>query len=152
MVWEWLTWRCFGDAREILEEKGWEYRAVGHDDGVVPLLAESGDHCILFFERNPLTGECWFELRDKARCRVVFVQGERNVPTPQRAAELLADYGAPLGEIRAPRELPLYSLPVAPVVPVTKAGQTDGAFRCPDHQKRARQVSQDSPSAAHRIY
>jgi hypothetical protein len=76
----------------------------------------------LFFETNPLTGECWFELRDKARCRVVFVQGQRNVPTPERAAELLADYGAPLGEIRAPRELPLYSLPVAPVVPMTKAG------------------------------
>ena len=88
----------------------------------MPLLAESGDHCILFFETNHLTGECWFELRDKAWCRVVFVQGQRNVPTPERAANLLADYGAPLDEIRAPRELPLYSLPVAPVVPMTKAG------------------------------
>ena len=117
-----------------MEEKGWEYRAVGHDDRVVPLLAESGEHCILFFERNPLTGECWFELRNKARGRVVFVQGERNVPPPERAAKLLADYGAPLGEIRAPRELPLYILPVAPVVPVTKAGQTDGAIWCPDSQ------------------
>ena len=123
VMWEWQVWRCFDNIRETFEEKGWEYRFSRRDDNeVMPLLAESDEHCVAFFERDPGTGECWFELRDKVRNRVVFVQGAQNIPTPERAAELLADYGTLLGEIRAPRELPLYSLPVEPVMPVAEAG------------------------------
>ena len=122
MVWEWQMWRCFEDAREIFEEKGWESGfAERNDNEVMPLLAESGDYCIAFFKNNPHTGENWFELRDKVRRRVVFVQGVRNIPTPERAVTLLANYGAP-SEIIAPHNRPLYSLPVAPVVPVREAG------------------------------
>ena len=88
----------------------------------MPLLAESGDYCVVFFERDTGTGECWFELRDKIRHRVLFVRGTRNIPTPERAAERLADHGAPLGEVKTPHELPLYRLTVAPVVPMAEAG------------------------------
>ena len=122
MVWEWQVWRCFDDIRETFEEKGWETGFVRRNDNeVMPLLAASGDHCITFFKRDSYTGECWFELRDKVRRRVVFVQGVRNIPTPQQAVKLLADYGGP-SEITAPCDLPLYSLPVVPVVPAAEVG------------------------------
>jgi hypothetical protein len=122
MVWEWQMWRCFEDVREVFEEKGWESGfAERNDNEVMPLLAESGDYCISFFKNNPNTGESWFELRDKVRRRVVFVQGVRNIPTPERAVKLLANYGGP-SEITAPRDLPLYSLPVVPVMPTAEAG------------------------------
>ncbi len=119
MTWEWQVWRCFDNIRETFEEKGWEYRFAGN--GMIPLLGESDEHCLLYFERDAGTGECWFELRDKARHKVVFVQGAENMPTTERAAELLASYGTPLGELRSPHELPLYALPIAPVVPTEKA-------------------------------
>ena len=115
MVWEWQVWRSFDDAREIFEKKGWESGFVERNDNeVMPLLAESGDYRITFFKRDTYTGECWFELRDKVRRKVVFVQGVQNIPTPERAAKLLVNYGAP-AEITAPRDRPLYALPMAPV-------------------------------------
>jgi hypothetical protein len=56
-MWDWQVWRCFDNIRETFEEKGWEYRfAAGDDNETLPLLAESGDHCIVFFERDPGTG------------------------------------------------------------------------------------------------
>ena len=119
MAWEWQAWRSFDDIRETFEEKGWRSKfPLGNDNEVMPLLAESDGYCITFFERDSATGECWFELRDTARRRVVFVQGTRNIPRIEQAAKLLSNYGAPLGELRAPRDLPLYSLPMAPVVPM----------------------------------
>jgi len=115
MAWEWQAWRCFDNIREAFEEKGWEFRFVGRNDNeVIPLLAESGDYCVAFFERDSYTGECWFEVRDKVRCRVILVQGERNIPTLERAARLLADHGG-LSEMTAPLDRPIYSLPLAPV-------------------------------------
>lgn len=122
-MWEWEAWRSFDNTREIFEEKGWEFRFGGRDGNeMMPLLAESDEHCIAFFDRDSATGECWFELRDKNRCRVVFVRGTQNIPTPERAPHLLAEYGSSLGEIRTPRELPLYRLPVAPLMPMAEAG------------------------------
>jgi hypothetical protein len=116
------VWRSFDDARETFEEKGWECGFVGRNDNeVMPLLAESGDYCITFFKRDSYTGECWFELRDKVQRRIVLVQGVRNIPTPERAAKLLADHGGS-SEITAPRDRPLYDLPMVPVVPVAEAG------------------------------
>jgi len=82
----------------------------------MPLLAESGDYYIAFFERDPGTGVCWFELRDTARRRMMLIREVENIPTPERAAELLASHGAPLDTVGSPRDLPLYNLPVAPLV------------------------------------
>jgi hypothetical protein len=117
VAWEWQAWRCFDHIGETFEEKGWECEFAGRgDNGMMPpLLAESNRHCISFFERDSGTNECWFELRDKSRGRVVFVRGAQNIPAPEKAAELLADYGWPLDGVRTPRSLPLYSLPLAPV-------------------------------------
>ena len=116
MAWEWQAWRCFGDIRETFEEKGWGSGFLGREDnGVVPLLAESGDHCITFFKTDPCTNESWFELRDQVRRRRVFVHGAENIPSPKRAAELLASHGGPLYEISAPDDHPMHGLPVAPV-------------------------------------
>ena len=116
-AWEWQAWRCFDHIEEIFEEKGWETDFLRrHDNEVVPLLAESNGHRIAFFERDTGTNECWLELRDKTRNRVVFVRGAQNIPAPEDAAGLLQDYGWPLDEAGATRSLPLYSLPVAPVV------------------------------------
>ena len=60
MAWEWQMRRCFDGLREALEEKGWEYIFVKHNDAeaMPPLLAKSGDYCIAFFDRDPGTGEC----------------------------------------------------------------------------------------------
>ena len=116
LAWDWQVWRCFDHIKETFEEKGWEAGFLGRDDnGIVPLLAESNGHSIVFFERDPGTNECWFELRDKVRHRVVYVRGEQNIPVPEEAADLLENYGWPLDETGISRELPLYSLPVAPV-------------------------------------
>lgn len=124
MTWEWQAWRCFDNIREAFEERGWDYKLPGLDaTEAVPLLAESGDLRILFFERDPFTSECWFEVRDgDTPGRVVFVRGEESIPTPEGAAYLLAEYGAPLGEMRSPRELPLHGLPVAPATSVAAKG------------------------------
>ncbi len=121
VAWEWQVWRCFSDIREIFEEKGWKPSGPPGRNGneAMPLLAESGDHCIAFFKRDLGTGECWFELRDKARSRMVFVQGTHNIPTPERAAWLLANHGGPLYEITAPGDRPMYGLPIAPVMPAS---------------------------------
>ncbi len=117
MTWEWQVWRCFGNIRETFEEKGWESRfGERNDNEATPLLAESDDCWVIFFERDPGTGECWFELRDKIRRSVVFVRGTQNIPTPEQAAKLLAHHGVPSYEITAPRNRPLYSLPVVPVI------------------------------------
>lgn len=115
MVWEWQVWRCFDNVRETFEEKDWTSGVVGYEDnGARPVIAEHDDYCISFFERSPYTGECWFELRDKPRRRMVLVHGEQNIPTPERAAQLLAGHGS-RSEISAPHERPIYSLPLAPV-------------------------------------
>jgi len=55
--------------RETFEEKGWEYGLDGRfDNEALPLLAESGDLRVVFYARDPGTGECWFELRGEAWC------------------------------------------------------------------------------------
>ena len=125
MTWEWQVWRSFGDIRETFEEKGWKTGFNGrNDDGVKPLLAEAGDrYCISFFKRDPGTGESWFELRDKVRGRMVFVQGTHNIPTPERAAELLANHGGPLYKVTAPEDRSMYGLPLAPVATVAEAAR-----------------------------
>jgi hypothetical protein len=116
-AWEWEVWRSFGDIRETFEEKGWNSGFAERDEGVKPLMAESGDqYCIVFFKWDAATGECWFELRDKLRGRMVFVHGTHNIPTPEKAAQLLANHGGPLYEIAAPGDRPMYGLPVAPSV------------------------------------
>lgn len=110
-------WGCFDDIRETLEEKGWKYVFAEHDDvETMPLLAESGDYCISFFERDPGIGECWFELRDRVRRRVVFVRDAQNIPAPERATVLLAHHGVPSYEVINPYRRPLYSLPAVPVL------------------------------------
>ncbi|MDP8953115.1 MAG: hypothetical protein M3N18_12945 [Actinomycetota bacterium] len=121
VAWEWQAWRTFDDIRETFERKGWNPGFVGrNDNGVMPLLAERDDqYCIAFFKRDSGTGECWFELRDKIRGRRVFVHGTHNIPTPQRAVELLENHGGPLYEIAAPDDHSMYGLPVAPVMPGT---------------------------------
>ena len=119
MAWGWLAWRCFDNIRETFEEKGWEYRSAGRDGNeMMPLLAESGDCCVVFFERDASTNECWFELRDEARGRVMYVRGAENIPGPEKAAGLLAEHGWPLNAVAVARNQPLYSLPVAPVMEV----------------------------------
>lgn len=120
MAWEWQVWRCFDHIREAFEEKSWQYGFVERNDNSMmpPLLAESDGLCIAFFRTAPGTGECWFELRDKARRKVVFVRGVQNIPTPECGEQLLANYGTSLGKITAPRDLPLYSLPMAPMTEV----------------------------------
>ncbi|HEX2098073.1 MAG TPA: hypothetical protein VHF46_03345 [Rubrobacteraceae bacterium] len=113
MVWEWQVWRCFDNIRETFEEKGCKPEVIGHEDsGARPVIAEFGDYSISFFKRSPYTGECWFELRDKARCRMVLVHREQNIPTPERAVRLLTDRGSP-SEVTAPHERPIDSLPLA---------------------------------------
>src|SRR5919112_4009842 len=90
VVWEWQAWRCFDHIEETFEEKGWKTGAFGrgrHDNEVMPLLAESNGHCIAFFERDPGTNECWFELRDKAGHRVLYMRGANNIPAPAEATE-----------------------------------------------------------------
>jgi hypothetical protein len=117
VAWKWQVWRCFDGIRDTLEEKGWKYVFVEHDDAeAMPLLAESGGYCISFFERDPGTGECWFELRDRVRRRVVFVRDARNIPSPERATALLAHHGVPTYEVITPHGRPLYSLPAVPVL------------------------------------
>jgi len=117
VAWEWQVRRCFDDVRETIEDKGWKYVFVEHDnDGAMPLLAESNNLCIAFFERGPGTGECWFEVRDKVRRRVMFVRDAQNIPTPERAAKLLEHHGVSSYEMSAPHKRPLYSLPVMPVL------------------------------------
>ena len=116
-MWEWQVWRSFDDIRESFEVKGWESTFVERNDhgAMPPLLAASGDCCVAFFKRDPGTGECWFELRDTVRRRMLFVHGTHNIPTPERAAELLTNHGGPLYEITDPDGCCTYGLPVAPV-------------------------------------
>ena len=112
-------WECrrggLRSFEETFEEKAGNRFPRRHDNEVCR-SAESNRHRIAFFERDPGTNECWFELRDKARHRVVYVRGAQNIPTPEDAVGLLEDYGWPLDEAGANRSLPLYSLPVAPMV------------------------------------
>lgn len=102
MVWEWRLRRCFEDFAEVFEIRGWELGFRRAE--LPPLLAYSGDYCILFSSWNDVTGECWFELRDRDRQSVVFVD---DVPNPVRAAELLSEHGAPRERAAALHELPV---------------------------------------------
>ena len=90
MVWEWRLRRCFEDFAEAFEIRGWEL-CFGRAE-LPPLLAYSGDYLIMFDRWDDFTGKCWFELRDGSRQRIVYVD---DVPDPGRAAELLAEHGAP---------------------------------------------------------
>ena len=120
--WEWQVWRCISDSREVFEEKGWKSGSSGWDGNEAMLiLAECGGYCIAFFKKDTGTGECWFELRDTVRSRMVFVHGTHNIPTPDRAAEMLTNHGGPLYQIANPGDCSMYGLPVAPVVPVAEA-------------------------------
>ena len=94
-MWDWQAWRCFDEVRETFEERGWEsWLPERLDNEVVPLLAESDEHRIAFFARDPESGECVFELWDKRRPVAVFVRGTGNVPTPKEASALLKKTGA----------------------------------------------------------
>ena len=89
MVWEWQTWRCLGDLAEELEHKGWE---VGfRRDELPPLLGWSGRHCIVFRDHDTSTGERRFELRDDQRVASLV-----EIPTPEKAADLLSERGVAL--------------------------------------------------------
>lgn len=111
-MWDWQAWRCFDEVRETFEEKGWEpWMPERRDNEVVPLLAESDEHRIAFFARDPKTGECMFELRDKQRPIAVFVRGTENIPTPEEARSLLKDRGATLSRSSSPDDRVLYELP-----------------------------------------
>lgn len=113
-MWDWQAWRCFDEVRETFEEKGWEpWLPERIDNEVVPLLAESGEHRIAFFARDPRSGECVFELRDKRRPVAVFVRGIGNVPTPEVASSLLDERGAALSRSASPDDRALYELPAA---------------------------------------
>jgi hypothetical protein len=110
-------WRAFEDIKETIEGKGWEFRPVGRDnEEATPIMAESGDYCVSFFRRDPGTGECWFELCDRLRRKVVFVRDTKHIPTPEQTAILLEHHSVQLYELAAPRNRPLYSLPVLPVL------------------------------------
>jgi hypothetical protein len=115
VVWEWQVWRCISDIRDIFEENGWKSRSSERNgDEVMPVLAQSGGYCLVFFKKDSGTGECWFELRDMVRSRRVFVHGMHNIPTPERAAELLTSDGGPLYQIANSGDCSMYGLPVVP--------------------------------------
>ena len=85
MVWEWRLLRCFEDFAEGFAAKGWE---TGPRYGEIPsLVAWNGDYCILFDSWNEVTGECWFELRDRDRRLTTLVN---EIPAPDQAPKLLA--------------------------------------------------------------
>lgn len=116
MMWDWQAWRCFDEVRETFEERGWDpWLPERLDNEVVPLLAESGDHRIAFFARDPGSGECMFELRDKRRPVAVFIRGTESIPTPEDASALLDDRGATLSRSSSPDDRVLYDLPATAV-------------------------------------
>lgn len=86
MAWEWRLLRCFEDFSEEFERKGWETEPRYGD--MPSLVAWSGDHCILFHSWDDVTGECWFELRDRDR-RITTLINE--IPEPDLAQKLLAE-------------------------------------------------------------
>jgi len=121
VVWEWQVWRCISDIKEIFEEKGWKSGSSERNGNeAMPALAQSGGYCIVFFKKDSGTGECWFELRDMVRSRRVFVHGMHNIPTPERAAELLTSHGGPLYQITNTGDYSMYGLPIAPAVEVKR--------------------------------
>lgn len=84
MVWEWRMLRCFDDFAEVFEQKGWE---TGPRYGEIPaLVAWNGDYCILFDSWDDVTGDCWFEVRDRYRRLTTLVN---EVPTPDQASDML---------------------------------------------------------------
>jgi hypothetical protein len=124
MVWEWQVWRSFDDVRETFEEKGWHsgFAEERNDNGTMPpLLAAPGDYCIALFKRDRGTSECWFEVRDMVRSRRVLVHGTHHIPTPERAAELIAGHGGPLYEVADRASYSIYGLPIAPLDGISKA-------------------------------
>lgn len=114
-MWDWQAWRCFDEVRETFEEKGWEpWLPEQSGNEVVPLLAESGEHRIAFFARDPRSGECVFELRDKRRPVAVFVRGTDNIPTPEGATSLLDERRAAMSRSSSPVDRALYEVPAVP--------------------------------------
>ena len=115
-MWDWQAWRCLDEVRETFEERGWEpWNPERLDNEVVPLLAESGEHRIAFYARDPKSGECIFELRDKRRPVAMFIRGTHNIPTPAGASDLLDDRGAAMSRSSSPDDRVLYELPTATV-------------------------------------
>ena len=75
---------------EAFEKAGWTIREGGIP-GQGELVAEAGRYAIRSDERL-LGDETVFELRDKELNMKAFA---RKLPTPERAAELLKEYGVP---------------------------------------------------------
>jgi hypothetical protein len=98
VIWEWELWRCFGDLRWAFEEKGWQTLCCseGHSWGELPqIFAVFGQrYAIAFRQMDPISGECLFELRE-LRDDGWWVRQVRQLPKPERAAELLAEDGLP---------------------------------------------------------
>ncbi len=84
MVWEWRLLRCFDEFTEDFERKGWNTEPRYGD--MPSLVAWNGDYCIVFDSWDDVTGECWFELRDRDRRLTTLVN---EIPTPEQAAEIL---------------------------------------------------------------
>ncbi len=76
---------------EAFERAGWTIRE-GDLPGQGDLVAEAGRYAIRS-EEKLLGEETVFELRDKELNMKAFV---RKVPTPERAAALLEEYGVPV--------------------------------------------------------
>jgi hypothetical protein len=79
-----------GEVTEAFERAGWTIRGVGSSGEVV---GEAGRYAIRPDEKV-LGDETVFELRDEELDMKAYA---RRVPTPQRAAALLNEYGVPAG-------------------------------------------------------
>ncbi len=77
------------EMREAFESAGWAIREVSSEE----FVGEAGRYAIRVDEKV-LGDETVFELRDEELDMKAYA---RRVPTPQRAAELLDEYGVPVG-------------------------------------------------------
>lgn len=117
VMWDWQAWRCFDEARETFEAKGWNSWLPEHlNNEIVQLLAKSGEHRIASFTRDPGSGEFMFELRDKCRLVAVFITGHGQHPHPEGASTALLDEcGDAPSRSSFPDDQALYQLPAAAV-------------------------------------
>jgi hypothetical protein len=77
------------EVREAFESAGWAIKEVSSGE----VVGEGGRYAIRADEKV-LGDETVFELRDEKLDMKAYA---RRVPTPQRAAELLDEYGVPAG-------------------------------------------------------